>query len=588
MMLNFIKHLSNRFYFKEQTDKYYNKRVYLSPNKNIQIMNFSEIKINDNIKKSLVELNFIKTTEIQTEAIPFLLENRTDLIALAQTGTGKTAAFGIPVIHKISIKDNYTQCIILCPTRELCIQITKDLEVLSQYMSVKINSVYGGTDIKSQIKSLSKGNHIIVGTPGRVIDLIKRKKINLEKIKTVVMDEADEMLNMGFKKDIDTILQKTPNNKQTLLFSATMPKDVLKISKNYMQKPHTIEVANRNEGAKNITHSYHIVGSREKYSALRRICDYNPSIYGIVFCRTRRECKEVSSKLMRDGYNADALHGDLSQAQRDHVMDKFRQRNLEILVATDVAARGLDVNDITHIINYNLPDDNEVYVHRSGRTARANKKGNSIIIATDRNLKKIQAIEKMINKKISFSQIPTGDMICEAQLLNLINKVINSPVDNQINKYLPGITEKLADLDKETLIKHFVSVEFNRFLSFYKNSPDLKTKDKFEINKTSSKSLVRFHMNVGKKNGVGAQHILGLINDKIQKRNVFIGKIDIMKSFSFFEIEEEQKDQIIRKLNNIKWRGAQLKVEIAKDFSKEKPSKIKKKKKKSRKKSGQY
>jgi len=289
---------------------------------------------------------------------------------------------------------------------------------------------------------------------------------------------------------------------------------------------------------------------------------------------------------MRDGYNADALHGDLSQSQRDHVMGKFRQRNLEILVATDVAARGLDVDDITHIINYNLPDDNEVYIHRSGRTARANKKGNSIIIATDRNLKKIQAIEKMINKKISFNEIPTGNMICEKQLLNLINKVINSPVDNQIEKYLPGIQEKLAHLDKETIIKHFVSVEFNRFLSFYHNSPDLKTKDKIDLDKSNTKNLVRFHMNIGKKNGVGAQHILGLVNDKIQKRNIFIGKIDIMKSFSFFEIEKEQESEIIRKLNNIKWRGTHLKVEIAKDFSKEKPSKSKKKRKKLRKKSG--
>ena len=546
-------------------------------------MNFSEIKINENIKKSLVELNFISTTEIQSETIPFLLENKTDLIALAQTGTGKTAAFGIPVINQIVDKEKYTQCIILCPTRELCIQITKDLQTLSKYMNTKINAIYGGTDIKSQIKSLSKGNHIIVGTPGRVLDLIKRNKINLEKIKTVVMDEADEMLNMGFQKDIDSILQKTPNNKQTLLFSATMPKDVLKMSKKYMKKAHIIEVSKRNEGAKNITHSYHLVGNRDKYSALRRICDFNPSIYGIVFCRTRRECKEVSSKLMRDGYNADALHGDLSQAQRDHVMSNFRNQNLEILVATDVAARGLDVDNITHIINYNLPDDNEIYIHRSGRTARANKKGKSIIIATNKNLKKIKSIEKMINKQINLKDIPTGDMICEKQLLNLINKVIDSPVDSQIEKYLPAITEKMAHLDKDSLIKHFVSVEFNRFLSFYKNSPDLKTKDKFELDNQNNKDLVRFHMNVGKKNGVGAQHILGLINDKIQKRNMFIGKIDIMKNFSFFEVKKEHESEIKNQLNNIKWRGAKLKLEIAKEFHKSKKSKSKKKRKKIRK-----
>ena len=451
--------------------------------------------------------------------------------------------------------------------------------MFAKYMNIKINAVYGGTDIKSQIKSLTNGNHIIVGTPGRVIDLIKKKKINLKKIETVVMDEADEMLNMGFKKDIDTILQATPK-KQTLLFSATMPKEVLKISKNYMQKPHIIEVAKRNEGAKNITHSYYVVGTKEKYSALRRLCDFNPSIYGIIFCRTRRECKEVSSKLMQDGYNADALHGDLSQSQRDYVMQKFRNKNLQILVATDVAARGLDVDNITHIINYNLPDDNEIYVHRSGRTARANKKGNSIIIAVDRDLRKIKAIEKMINQKIDLNNIPTGEMICEKQLLNLINKVTETKVDNQIDKYLPTITEKLEHLDKNTLIKHFVSVEFNRFLSFYKNSPDLKTTNKSEFEQISNKKTVRFHMNIGKKNSVGAQHILGLINDKIQKRNIFIGKIDIMKSFSFFEIEKEFKGDIIRKLNNIKWRGTQLKVEVAKEISKEKGSKSKKKKEK--------
>ncbi len=526
-------------------------------------MNFSEININDKIKKSLIELNFIKATEIQTEAIPYILENNTDLIALAQTGTGKTAAFGIPIIEQILVNENYTQCIILCPTRELCIQITKDLEQLSKYMKIKIDSVYGGTDIKSQIKSLSKGNHVIVGTPGRVTDLIKRKKINLEKIKTVVMDEADEMLNMGFKNEIDTILDKTPKNKQTLLFSATMPKEVLKISKNYMRKSHLIEVAKRNEAAKNISHSYYMVGTKEKYSALRRLCDFNPNIYGIIFCRTRRECKEVSSKLMRDGYNADALHGDLSQSQRDYVMEKFRKKNLEILVATDVAARGLDVDNITHIINYNLPDDNEVYVHRSGRTARANKKGDSIIIATSRNLKKIKEIEKMINRKVNLNEIPTGDMICEKQLLNLINKVIESPIDNQIEKYLPSITEKLDHLDKNTLIKHFVSVEFNRFLSFYKNSKDLIIKD--DPKETKSKKTVRFHMNIGKKNGVGAQHILGLVNDKIKKRNMFIGKIDILKSFLFFEVDREYHKEVIKNLNNIKWRGVKLKVEKAKE-----------------------
>tara|TARA_B100001057_G_scaffold485965_1_gene566386 strand:- start:3569 stop:5206 length:1638 start_codon:yes stop_codon:yes gene_type:complete len=540
-------------------------------------MNFSDIKINDKIKKSLNDLNFIKTTEIQSEAIPFLLESKKDLIALAQTGTGKTAAFGIPIINQVVGEENHTQSIILCPTRELCIQITKDFENYSKYLKIKITAVYGGTDIKSQIKSLSKGNNIIIGTPGRVIDLIKRKKINLEKIKNVVMDEADEMLNMGFKKDIDIILNKTPKNKQILLFSATMPKEVLKISKNYMINPHIIEIAKRNEGAKNVTHSFHVVSSKERYSALRRLCDFNPKIYGIVFCRTRRECKDVSSKLMKDGYNADALHGDLSQSQRDYVMDKFRQKNIEILVATDVAARGLDVDNITHIINYNLPDDNEVYVHRSGRTGRANKKGESIIISTNRDSKKIKLIEKMINKKIELNEIPTGEMICEKQLLNQINNVIDSPIDIQINKYLPIILEKLEHLDKETLIKHFVSVEFNRFLSYYKNNPNLKINQKNELHDKKNNKTVRFHMNIGKKNGIGAQHILGIVNEKIKKRKVFIGKIEILKSFCFFEIDHEFKSEIIKKFNNIKWRGVKLKIEIAKEKSNNKNKSFKKK-----------
>ena len=541
-------------------------------------MLFSDIKINENIKKSLDELGFLKTTEVQTEAIPFILENNTDLIALAQTGTGKTAAFGIPIIEQINIEKKYTQCIVLCPTRELCIQITKDLEQYAKYMSLKINSVYGGTDIKSQIKSLAKGNNIIIGTPGRVLDLIKRKNIDLSKIKTVVLDEADEMLNMGFKDEIDKILHKTPKNKKTLLFSATMPKEVLKISKNYMRNAHIIEVAKRNESAKNISHSYYLVGAKEKYSALKRLCDFNPNLYGIIFCRTRRECNEVSVKLMKDGYNADALHGDLSQSQRDYVMGKFRQKNIEILVATDVAARGLDVDDITHIINYNLPDDNEVYVHRSGRTARANKKGDSIIIATERNIKKIKEIEKMINKEILSKKIPTGDMICEKQLLTLINNVVDSKVDDQIEKYLPVISKKLKHLDKESLIKHFVSVEFNRFLSFYKNSPDLNSKKKLNNNKQKNENLVRLHMNIGKKNGVGAQHILGLLNDKIKKRNIYIGKIDIMKSFLFFEIEKEMEDLVLKKINNQNWRGVKLRLEIAKEFSPKPHSKKKKKK----------
>ncbi len=523
-------------------------------------MKFTDIKLSENLHKALLEIGFVKPTEIQKKTIPFLLNSKKDLIALAQTGTGKTAAFSIPVIESINIKKNQTQSIILCPTRELCIQIKNDIDILAKYKKIKINSVYGGTDIKTQIKSLDKGNHIIVGTPGRVIDLIKRKKINLEKIKILIMDEADEMLNMGFKESIDTILEKTPSKKQTLLFSATMPSEVLKISKNYMNDPDMIEVANRNEGAKNIQHYNYLINNRQKYSALKRLCDFNPNIYGIIFCRTRRECKDVASKLMSDGYNADSLHGDLSQSQRDYVMKKFREKNLEILVATDVAARGLDVNNITHIINYNLPDEIEIYVHRSGRTGRANKKGISIILSSNRDAKKINAIEKMIKKDIVPKTIPSGAMICEKQLLNLIDKVVQSNVDKQIEEYLPIILEKLKSFDKEQIIKHFVSVEFNRFLKFYKTETDFSIKSIDQNRKT-----IRYHLNIGKKNGLGAQHILGLINEKIKQRDLLIGKIEILKNFSFVEIDQRYESEIETKLNNIKWKGVNLKIEKAKD-----------------------
>ena len=382
-------------------------------------MKFSELKINTNIQKAITDLGFKILTPIQKEAIPYLLKNESDLIALAQTGTGKTAAFGLPILHKIVIDRKIPQTIILCPTRELCLQIAKDMKSYAKYTkNLKITAVYGGANIVTQIKSLKSGTHIIVGTPGRAIDLIKRKSLQLQHVKSVILDEADEMLNMGFKEDLDTILAETPKEKQTLLFSATMPKEVLRISKNYMFNAKTIEVASRNEGAKNVDHHYYMVNAKDRYKALRRICDMNPNIYGIVFCRTRRETANIADKLMQDGYNADAIHGELSQAQRDHVMTRFRQKKLQILVATDVAARGLDINDLTHVINYNLPDDNEVYVHRSGRTGRAGKKGISIIIAHSREGRKLKNIENMIKRNLILKKVPNGNEICQIQLLN--------------------------------------------------------------------------------------------------------------------------------------------------------------------------
>lgn len=539
-------------------------------------MLFSEINLKKEIQKAIIDLGFTEPTPIQKETIPFLIEKEQDLIALAQTGTGKTAAFGLPIIEKVDVKKNLPQAIILCPTRELCLQITKDFESFSKYVKdLKITPVYGGANIQSQIRSLSSGSQIIVGTPGRVIDLIKRKKLLLKHIESVVLDEADEMLNMGFKDDLDTILAETPEEKQTLLFSATMPKEVMRISQNYMFSPKKIEVAKRNEGAKNVEHHYYLVNAKDKYKALRRICDVNTDIYGIVFCRTRRETKDIANKLMQDGYNADALHGELSQAQRDHVMNRFRKKNIQILVATDVAARGLDIDNLSHVINYNLPDDNEIYIHRSGRTGRAGNKGISIIIAHSRETRKIGFIEKMLKKEIKYQKVPSGEEICEIQLLNMVDKVVNTEVGNQIEKYLPVVEEKFSHLEKEDLIKHFISAEFNRFLSFYKNANNInlkeqKNKDRSrDSRKRNSKGhsedgFTRFFINIGRSSNLQTHNLIGMINEFTKNRNIAIGKIDIFKNFSFFEVEENHENLVLKSFNRKDWNGEKLVVEKSK------------------------
>jgi len=547
-------------------------------------MTFSDIGLDKNIQKAIADLGFEEPTPIQSESIPFLLSEENDLIALAQTGTGKTAAFGLPIIQQIEIENKQTQAIILCPTRELCLQITKDMETYSKYTKgLKITAVYGGTNIQTQIRALNSGSQIVVGTPGRVIDLIKRKKLKLANIEYVVLDEADEMLNMGFKEDLDTILAETPEEKRTLLFSATMPKEVMRITKNYMFSPKTIEVAGRNEGAKNVEHHYYMVNARDRYKALRRICDVNPEIYGIVFCRTRRETKDVADKLMQDGYNADALHGDLSQSQRDHVMGRFRKRNLQMLVATDVAARGIDIDDLTHIINYNLPDDLEVYVHRSGRTGRAGKNGISIIISHSRERRKLQAISKMLKKELILKQVPDGEEICAIQLLTLIDKVVKTDVNDQIEKYIPIIEEKLAHLDKEELLKHFVSAEFNRFLSFYKIAPDLnisansksdrgRKNDRGKNERREKKGgstghaeegYTRFFINLGKLQNLETHNLIGLINEYTRQRNIPIGKIDILRKFSFFEVDSNHEQDVLAGLANANWNGNRVSVEVS-------------------------
>ncbi len=534
----------------------------------IERMKFSEINLNKNIQKSLKELNFEKATPVQEKAIPFLLENNQDLISLAQTGTGKTAAFGLPIINKVDVKKKRPQSIILCPTRELCLQISKDLKLFaSNSKDLRITPIYGGSDIRKQMRELKMGSHIVVGTPGRVLDLLKRKNLELNKIESVVLDEADEMLNMGFKEDIDSILEGTNLKKQILLFSATMPKEVLKISKNYMNKPKKIEVDSTNEGVKDLEHNYYLVMNlKDKYQVLRRICDINPNVYGIVFCRTRRECKDISNKLVQDGYNADSLNGDLSQPQRDHVMNRFREKHIQLLVATDVAARGLDVNDLSHVINYNLPDENQTYVHRSGRTGRAGKKGISIIIGSNRDRRKIKTLEKTINKDIIKKEIPKGKEICEAQLMNLIDRIVNSEVNKDIEKFIPSILDKISHLNREDLLKQLVSLEFSRFLSFYNNVSDISSDERKRNSdsRKAEKGFSRFFINLGKKHNLRPQNLIGIINDYTKNKDISIGKIDIMQGFSFFEVATNYEKEILSSLKKFMWNNYKCSVELSK------------------------
>ena len=531
-------------------------------------MKFSEINLNKNIQKSLKELNFEEATPVQEKAIPFLLEKNQDLISLAQTGTGKTAAFGLPIINKVDVKKKRPQSIILCPTRELCLQISKDLNLFaSNSKGLRITPIYGGSDIRKQMRELKMGSHIVVGTPGRVLDLLKRKNLELNKIESVVLDEADEMLNMGFKEDIDSILEGTNSKKQILLFSATMPKEVLKISKNYMNKPKKIEVDSTNQGVKDLEHNYYLVMNlKDKYQVLRRICDMNPNVYGIVFCRTRRECKDISNKLVQDGYNADSLNGDLSQPQRDHVMNRFREKHIQLLVATDVAARGLDVNDLSHVINYNLPDENQTYIHRSGRTGRAGKKGISIIISSNRDRRKIKSLEKTINKDIIKKEIPKGKEICEAQLMNLIDRIVNSEVNKDIEKFIPSILDKISHLNREDLLKQLVSLEFSRFLSFYNNVSDINTEERKRNSdsRKAEKGFSRFFINLGKKHNLRPQNLIGIINDYTKNKDISIGKIDIMQGFSFFEVPSSYEKEILSNLKKFMWNNYKCSVELSK------------------------
>ena len=548
------------------------------------MLGFKEIGINKDLCKAINELGFTTPTEIQEQSIPFLLSNNSDLISLAQTGTGKTAAFGLPVIQKTQLKNRFVQSIILCPTRELCIQICKDLEKYSKYISnLKVLSVYGGTNIETQIKALNKGVQIVVGTPGRTKDLIKRKVLKLELVDKVVLDEADEMLSMGFKDDLDFILERTKSERQTMLFSATMSKEVKSISKKYMKDAKEISVSKINSGAKNIEHHIYSVSSRNKYEALKRIADFNPNIYGIVFCRTKRHTKDIANKFMAEGYNADAIHGDLSQNQRDEVMQRFRNKSLQILIATDVAARGLDVEDITHVINYSLPDDPEVYIHRSGRTARAGKSGISIAISNESERRKIKSIEKKGGIKFLNKEVPTGVEICSNQLYKMIDKIENVEVDEkQIKPFLNDIFKRLEWLDREELIKRFVSAEFNRFLNYYKESNRLQSKKskKSEKKRGNGKSLTGFSINIGRKHRATPIDIISIINRALKSNDIEIGKIELNRYQTFFEIDKDFADELKSNIKKIDFRGNEIILDSPMDFE-EIPSRKRKDRRKS-------
>ncbi len=530
------------------------------------------------ILKAIQELGFDQPMPVQEKVIPLMLGDAGDIIALAQTGTGKTAAFGLPLVQATDTELNSTQALILCPTRELCMQITGDLTDYARFTGkLKILAVYGGASIDNQIRGLKKGVHIIVATPGRLIDLIGRGAARLSSVTTVILDEADEMLNMGFLDSINEILEEVPEGRRTLLFSATMSSEIASIARKYMDNPVEITIGTKNSSAENVSHAYYLVHAKDKYKVLKRIADFEPNIYGIVFCRTRKETQEVASKLINDGYNADALHGDLSQAQRDAVMQKFRIRNLQLLVATDVAARGLDVDDLTHVINFSLPDDTEVYTHRSGRTGRAGKTGISISLVHLREKHILQQIERRVKKPFKAIPIPTGSEICGKQLFNWVNKLETVVTDHQeIEKFLPEIKEKLAGLDREELLKRVVALEFDRFLDDYRHGEDLiapvSEKDssfgrsgRRDSREQYTRNYTRLFINLGKTDGFFPEQLIELVNTNTKGRKVPIGKIDLLKTFSFFEVEAGYADDLIGALNNATFMNRRVAVEIAQE-----------------------
>lgn len=565
-------------------------------------MTFEQLGVSEEIRRAIEELGYVKPMPVQEQVIPYLLGNNNDVVALAQTGTGKTAAYGLPLLQKISLNEGIedtkyegiqVQALVMAPTRELCLQITDDLKSYSKYIdNLHVLAVYGGASIETQIRQLRKGVQVIVATPGRLVDLMERGVAKLDHVENVVLDEADEMLSMGFSESIDTILEQVPKERNTLLFSATMSKEIERISKNYLNHAKEIVVGSRNEGAENVNHIYYLVQARDKYNALKRVADYYPEIYAIVFCRTRKETQEIADWLIRDGYNAESLHGELSQAQRDLTMAKFRNHHVQLLVATDVAARGLDVDNLTHVINYGLPDDIESYTHRSGRTGRAGKTGTSICIIHVKERHKVRAIEQQIGKQFVAGSLPSAQEICQKQLMKVIDDIEKVEVNEEmIAPFLPEIYRKYELMEKDDIVKKMVSMEFNKFLNYYKNAPEIlqptgngrdfeakgkKQKgserhgEKRQRSGVAEPGYTRLFINIGKMDGVNPRSFMGFLNRVSHGQQFHVGRIDLMKTYSFFEVPSEQAQAVLRTLNRAEYDGRPVNVEITEKAGKSK------------------
>lgn len=526
---------------------------------------FKALGLEEYLLKAIADMGFETPSEVQEKAIPILLSRETDMVSLAQTGTGKTAAFGFPMLQKIDVNSRTTQGLILSPTRELCLQITNEMVAYGKYMpGLNVTAIYGGASITDQARQIKKGSQIIVATPGRMKDMIGRGLIDISKIEYCVLDEADEMLNMGFFEDITEILSHSPKEKSTWLFSATMPKQVSTIAKKFMHTPVEITVGTKNVGSDQVSHEYYIVNARDRYSALKRLADANPEIFSVIFCRTKRDTQKVAEQLIEDGYNAAAIHGDLSQSQRDTVMKSFRTRQIQMLVATDVAARGIDVDDITHVINYQLPDEPEIYTHRSGRTGRAGKTGVSMVIVSKSEVRKIRTIEKIIQKKFVAKDIPSGMEICEVQMFHLANTIKNTEINPEINPYLPNINEVLADFSKEELIQKMFSVEFTRFLNYYKNSRDLNVSGDHSSSGKGGNST-RYFINIGGKDDFDWMSLKDFLRDILNLGKDDVYRVEVKDSFSFFSTDAKYQEIVMSVFNDFQLGGRKINIEISKD-----------------------